>query len=390
MVLTPEGIAFAPTPMLVETDKDKYAIQRIVNFYFSQNTDFADYFQAAWRYKHRVALGKPMQTMARVAAESKVSAKYLPMVWGILEETPEAAKKEVGPIAKLQSMWRALPAPGAKKAEPARESFTAMRDFVVGIRKDTAMQFAAPVVKGLPGGSEALMDWKLEQFAAHHRNSDPNDLRNDTDPPPVPPTIPKLPGLHQEGAPHWAAVTAKARMTNADLTVPAAERSKYQASFERFASVFPDVFFVSERGRYYPDDSQDKGRLLSASYHNVMGYFRDDTALMELILDEKGQKELNRLWDEFDFIADHTARTWVQFFFNQSGEVSGRGDEGGSPRPIGHEVTDASVIDGLKGLYLNKAAANPANDPKAAAAITEHFDRINATRQRTGERTCCG
>ena len=52
-----------------------------------------------------------------------------------------------------------------------------------------------------------------------------------------------------------------------------------------------------------------------------MGYWRDDIPLMELILDEKGQKELNSLWDEFDFIADYTNRTWEQFYFNQSGEV---------------------------------------------------------------------
>ena len=32
--------------------------------------------------------------------------------------------------------------------------------------------------------------------------------------------------------------------------------------------------------------------LLSASYHNTMGYYRDDTALMQLILDEKGQQIL--------------------------------------------------------------------------------------------------
>ena len=49
---------------------------------------------------------------------------------------------------------------------------------------------------------------------------------------------------------------------------------------------------MKERGRYFPDDSEDKGRLLSASYHNTMGYFRDDTPLMELILDEKGQQQL--------------------------------------------------------------------------------------------------
>ncbi len=52
---------------------------------------------------------------------------------------------------------------------------------------------------------------------------------------------------------------------------------------------------------------------------------RDDTRLRELILDEAQQKELNRLWDEFDFIADHTARTWAQYYFNDSGEVDGKG-----------------------------------------------------------------
>ena len=36
-------------PMLVETDRERYAIQRIVDFYDRQPTDFADYFQAAWR-----------------------------------------------------------------------------------------------------------------------------------------------------------------------------------------------------------------------------------------------------------------------------------------------------------------------------------------------------
>src|SRR6267143_4891525 len=44
MVLTPDGFNFAPHPMLVETDREKYAIQRIVNFYQRQPTDYADYF----------------------------------------------------------------------------------------------------------------------------------------------------------------------------------------------------------------------------------------------------------------------------------------------------------------------------------------------------------
>ncbi len=374
MVLTPDGMDFAPYPMLVETDRDRYSIQRIVNFYSRQPTDFADYFQAAWRFEYRAALGKPTATMAAIAAESKVSARYLAMVWQILGD-----KDALGPIAKLQTMWHGLPAPDANQPEAVRAKCVEMRDFVVRIRRHTAMQFAAPVVKGLPAGSQPLLNWKLREFAEHRRDSDPRALRNDTDPPPVVPEIPDYPDLHDDAAPRWAALSAKARAGDADLVVPAASRKRYEAAFERFASVFPDAFYIQERGRYFPDDSEDKGRLLSAGYHNTMGYYRDDTPLMELILDEKGQKELNRLWEEFDFIASYTARTWVQYFFNQIGEVEGKGAESGTPRPLNHEITDAAIIIGMRDAYLAKAAEDPKNDPAAPEAIRDHFNRVNAT-----------
>ncbi len=107
LVLKPNGLAFAPHPMLVETDRDKYCVSQIVNFYQRQATDYSDYFQTAWRFKHRAALGKPRATLADFAAESKVSPKYLATVWRTLEGT----KEEVGPTAKLQAMWRELPVP---------------------------------------------------------------------------------------------------------------------------------------------------------------------------------------------------------------------------------------------------------------------------------------
>jgi hypothetical protein len=374
MVLTQDGFDFSPNPMLVETDREKYAIQRIVSFYFSQPTDYADYFEAAWRYKNRAKLGKPSATLASLAADAKLSPKYLPMVWQILQE-PNA----VGPVARLQKMFAALPDPVDSQPEALRKQCVAMRDFTVRIRRDTAMQFTAPVVKGLPGASQPLLNWKLKQYAAHRRESDPKALRNDTDPAMVAPTIPRYPGLHQEAAPRWAALTDKSRSEDPDLIVPAADRKRYEAAFSRFASVFPDVFYVTERGRYFPDDSDDKGRLLSAGYHSVVGYYRDDTPLIELILDEKGKKEIDRLWTEFDYIADFTARTWTQFFFNQSGEVDGKGAESASERPADHAVTDEAVIMLMKEKYLKKAFANPAGDPAALDAIKDHFDRINAT-----------
>ena len=92
-----------------------------------------------------------------------------------------------------------------------------------------------------------------------------------------------------------------------------------------------------------------------------------------------GTQELDRLWNEFDYIADFSARTWTQYYFNQSGEVFGKGDESGSERPTDHAVTDTEVIFKMRDVYLAKAAADPTNDPVAAEAIRDHFDQMNAT-----------
>jgi hypothetical protein len=382
MLLKPDGIDFAPHPMLAETDRDRYSINRILDFYAAQPTDVAAYFEAAWRYKHRAALGQRRASLADVAAQANISAKYLATIWNLLEEPTEPGKPEVGPVATLKAMWQAFPAPTAHQPEVLHAKAIEMREFAKRIRSHTSMQFAAPRVKGLPAGSQPLLNWKLRQFNLHRREFDPQALRNDTDPEPKVPPAPRYPGLHEEAAPRWAALMARARADDKDLVVPAAERARYEASFARFASVFPDVFYVSERGRYFPDDSDDKGRFLSAGYHNVMGFWRDDVPLMELVLDEKGQKELNRLWDEFDFIADHTARTWAQFYFNQSGAVDGKGAEAGRLRPTDKAIDDPDVIFGLRNDYRAKAAADPANDPVAVEAVEYHFGWINSTLRR--------
>jgi hypothetical protein len=69
----------------------------------------------------------------------------------------------------------------------------------------------------------------------------------------------------------WAAVMKTAQLGDPDLVVPAGQRAQYEESFARFANVFPDVFYVKERGKFFPDNSADSGRLLSAGYHSVMG-----------------------------------------------------------------------------------------------------------------------
>src|SRR5438034_10440052 len=98
-----------------------------------------------------------------------------------------------------------------------------------------------------------------------------------------------------------------------------------------------------------------------------MGYTRDDAPLSELILDEKGQQELEALWDQFEFVADYTARTYAQFYFNQSGEILGNGRESGTLRPSDKEITEEAIIMNFKKSYLkfvtNAAAADPKTSP---------------------------
>jgi hypothetical protein len=376
MVLNLDGLAFAPHPMLVETDREKYAIQRIVDFYDRQPIDYAEYFRAAWLFRHRAALGKRGATLAEIAEENKVSPKYLATIWQALAGTRE----EVGPLAKLQAMWRALPAPKGS-ARPACEGCAAMRDFVVKIRKLTSPMFRSPVVAGLSTASQPLMNWKLKEFATHRRDFDRAALRVEGEPPPAEAALALDRGVvaggrDQEAVKKFIGSILEGRREDPDLAVPAGERPRYEAAFARFSSVFPDAFYIRERGRFYPVDTVDKGRLLSAGFHNVMGYFRDDLPLMELILDEEGKRELDRLWQEFDFIADYTVRTYVQYYFNQSGEVRGRGRESGTERPADKEVIAEPIIVGLRELYLAKAGPD---NPVATKAILEHFERVNST-----------
>ena len=369
LVLKPDGFAFAPYPMLVETDREKYPIQRIIDFYQRQPTRFADYFQSAWRYKYRVVLGQPKASLADIAAETKVSPGYLGMVWNILEQT----KEEVGPLVKLQAMWRELPAAKGNQPDIAREGCARMGDFVVKIRRHTEKLFTPPVVPGMNSNFQPFVVWRDREIAAHRRDFDPTALRVEGEPPPPEMVVtqgPTFGNSEQVAVKKAIAQYIKDRLEDPDLAVPAGERARYEAAFARFSSVFPTGFYLRERGRFYPIDTIDQGRYLGAGFHNVMGYFRDDATLSDLILDEKGKHELDTLWQEFDFISDYTIRTWQQFVFNAGG---GRGIV--VERPSFEDSTKQAVIFGMRDQYLKAA---PADNPAVAQAIRDYFEPFNA------------
>src|SRR5690606_23045496 len=102
LVLKPEGFDFAPHPVVTDTDRDKYCVKRIVQFYERQPTDLADYFLAAWKYRwYRKLLGVTDADLNAVAGKEQVSAKYLRTVHEALSDDAET----IGPLARLRRMW---------------------------------------------------------------------------------------------------------------------------------------------------------------------------------------------------------------------------------------------------------------------------------------------
>ena len=371
LVLKPDGFAFAPHPMLVETDREKYPINRIVAFYDRQPTDFAQYFEAAWRYKHRVALGQPRATLADIAAQAKVSPRYLAMIWQTLEQTRE----EVGPLIKLQAMWRELPAPKGNQPAIAREDCVRMRDFIVRIRRHTEKLFTNIEAPGFSANFQPIAVYRLRLLAGRRRDFDASALRVGGEAPQQNFVVTRGSTFGRGEAEELKLAVAayiKERQEDPDLVVPVGERAHYEAAFARFSSVFPTAFCLRERGRFYPITSMDKGRFLGAGFHNVMGYFRDDRPLIELILDEKGKKELDTLWQEFDFIADYTIRTYYQFIYN-AGE--GGGVRRNVERPSQNEFASEAAIFQLRDQILARAA--PGTDPVILEAVKDYFDRTN-------------
>jgi len=374
LYLKPAGFAFAPHPMLVETDRDKLCVQQIIDVYHRHNTDYADYFQAAWRFKNRAALGLRHASLADFAAQQKVSEKYLATLWSVLE----GRREKVGPLAKLQALWRALPKPAANQPGIARAGCEQMRGYVTQVRKKVEPRFLNLTAGKIGAARQPLLIWKNVQYATHRRTFDPAQLQVAGETVVAQPAIVELDTANQFGP--GATVLVKNAPGDPDLAVPAGQRARYEAAFARFCSVFPDMFYKEERGRNYFDASKDRGRYLSAGFHNVMGYFRDDQPLYELILDEAQQKELDGLWHELDFVAAANIRTYVQFSNSREarGNLALDGEEKATDfaRAEDREITSESRLRQLETRYL-KLAEGGSN--VALQAIRDYFTTMNAS-----------
>ncbi len=375
LVLRPQGLAFAPHPVVANTDRDKYCVLRIVDFYRRQPTDVADYLYAAWRYKHRAALGQSDATLADIAAQAQVSPKYLATVWAALEKSPT----DVGPLAKLQRTWAAMPAPDPEESPAVRAGCVVIRDWIVELRQKLMRHFENLDLRGVSEGSQPFILWKNGQYGSHRRSYDPGMLQVDG----------VVPGPRREEDEDDD--DGEAAAPDADLFVPSdpAEQARFEASFTAFCRTFPDAFYISERGQGQHDlrrQQKDKGRLLTAGFHNSHGYFRDDQPLCELILDEAGRRELDELWLELDFVAFAPERQHADFIFYERAESKTiRGPEFDFIRSEDKDAASEAKIRRLAEIYLDRARRSldeSGGDAEAIPAIEEFFGNVNSNIRR--------
>lgn len=342
LLFRPQGLAFAPHPVVIYSDQDKYCVHRIIDFYQRQPTNLTDYFEAAWRFRHREALQEKAQTLEEIAIAHRLSPKYLKIVWNIFTDSETHA----GPILALRVRWDALPSPQAEDdlSKKAKAGIKELSQFVLAARKKLAVPVEPTIrVKGLHSSHQATILWKNQQLA---------DLRQRGN-------LPRLDGNQQT--------------------------ERLRASIERFCRVFPDHFYVSERGRMFlPPKRRNKGRHLSAGFHMMLGYFRDDAPLYNLILDEKQQQELDTMWDELEFLPDTPRRQFGDFVYLERSE---------SPSFLAEpqfafvrqdsDFTSLGKIERIAKLYLARARQGGVAE-QFVKIVADYFEAM-ATRIRTLE-----
>jgi hypothetical protein len=329
VVLEPEGFVFAPHPVVTDTDRDKYCVQRIVAFYQRHRVDTADYFMAAWRFRSRERLGQPKATLEDIAREAGLSPKYLARFSSLLEQAPPEGSQ----LEEWWTPWKHLRDEIQDPAQ-ARRSCERLSEIVDRVRQAFAPRVDRLQVRGISNGSQPFLLWRNGQLAEQH-------LRYDGD---------------------------------ADLSV------------ERFCQVVPDTFVVLERGPYYDPGSSPKGRFLSAGFHLMQGYYRDDGPLYELVLDGAARREIDTLWTELHFVTQDALRQYKDFIFFERAEPPRFMFEAtfDFARSEDKEATSAAKIELLRGAYLAKAREKGAKGP-ALAAIEDYFTGMNAEIRRVEE-----
>ena len=354
MLLAPDGIRFAPFPVVTDTDRDKYCVQRIVDFYRRQPVALDAYLLAAWTLRHQGNYPYGDEDLQRVANEQNVSIPYLRKIVAALHDS----SSDIGPLAELRRRWEAI-VDQPENPQLVQQQCLELAQSVLETRKKLT-----PVVKnlkgpgGMNGGSQTLVLWKNRRMASL-RQSCRDDL--------------------------FDADLSKELLSTSELERLEKDRDAYQPrlkeAYAQFCQLIPDAFFILERGRAHIDEKEAareaKGRLLSAGFHSMMGYFRDDQPLCELILTPEQNRELQRLWDELDFIALVPFRQYSGFIWYERAEASFINEESFHfVRAEDKSANSDAMMKRFADTYVEKLHRREA-DPRVIEAVEFYFADMN-------------
>lgn len=139
------------------------------------------------------------------------------------------------------------------------------------------------------------------------------------------------------------------------------------ATAQPFCHTFPDEFAYV-----------DNDRGLAAGFHLVEGFFRDDRPLVEKVLTEAQNSELNRLWQELDFVTESAETLLRGFVWFERSEREVLHDERfdflRSEDPL---LIEESLLGRFERVYLDKLGVRRVGDTLEAESPNETYKMVH-------------
>jgi len=133
-----------------------------------------------------------------------------------------------------------------------------------------------------------------------------------------------------------------------------------------FCRIFPNRF-------YYVDDP----RGLSAGFHLIEGFFRDDQPLCKIVLSEDENRELDRLWTELEFVTEITERMLRGFvFFERSERNFLKHPDFDSFKEEDPKLVEIETLNRFERVYLDRSNVKASLEELAAHPIHIFFEQI--------------
>ncbi|MBS0205864.1 MAG: DUF1592 domain-containing protein [Planctomycetes bacterium] len=152
--------------------------------------------------------------------------------------------------------------------------------------------------------------------------------------------------------------------------------AELQQSCQSLCQILPSRFYFA-----------DEERGLSAGFHLIEGFFRDDQPLCKHVLNDTENRELDRLWDELEFgtqIAEKMLRGFV--FFERSERDFMKHPDFDSFKEEDPELTTQDSVLRLEQAYLKRTNFKGSAEQLAAHPIHLFFEDIRQGLKQRGEK----